>query len=81
MCSIDKARRLVQQYTTVQTVIIGSRMSFRLVPILVILNELEPRNRGLFCANWPKAVDFAANYVKLTEAIRSVRDKNVPERF
>ena len=42
-------------------------MGFRLVPKLVILNDLE-RHNGRYSALTPKALDFKADRVKRIEA-------------
>jgi len=42
-------------------------MGFRLVPKLVILNDLKRRNSHVVSVISPNSVDFAANYVKVVE--------------
>ena len=47
-----------------------SHMSFRLVPNLVTLNDLERRNRSSGCLISPKSVAFWADCVKVVEDTR-----------
>jgi len=44
-----------------------SHMSFRLVPKLVILNDLERRNSPNLCGISPDSVAFWTDYVKVVE--------------
>ena len=47
-------------------------MSFRLVPKLVTLNDLERRNRPNGCVILPNSVSFWADYAKVVEDTRTL---------